>query len=91
MLKNVYVGEMWKEFQIVCGKPFLASPFNLALSLNVDWFEPFHLTQYSVGIIYLTVLNLPRYLRNKQQYSILLGVIPGPKEPKRDINSFFVH
>ena len=88
MLKDEYDGEIWKEFQIVSGKPFLVSPFNLALSLNVDWFEPFNLTQYSVGVIYLTVLNVPRHLRNKQQYSILVGVIPGPKEPKRDINSF---
>ena len=50
--------------------------------------QPFDLTQYSVGVIYLTIFNLPRHLRNKQQYSILVGVMPGPKEAKRDINSF---
>ena len=39
-------------------------------------------------MIYLTVFNLPRHLRNKQQYSIRVRVLPGPKEAKRDINSF---
>jgi len=56
--------------------------------LNIDWFQPYAHTTYSVGVIYLTIMNLPRHLRFKQQYVILLGVIPGPCEPKHDINSF---
>lgn len=33
-------------------------------------------------------MNLPRDIRNNRQYVVLVGVIPGPNEPKRDINSF---
>ena len=77
-----------------CGKifsmchPFLASPGNLAFSLNVDWFQPYKVTQSSVGVLFLTILNLPRSVRYNRQYTILAGVIPGPNEPKRDINTF---
>ena len=46
------------------------------------------LTQSSVGVLYSTILNLPRHIRNTHQYTILAGVIPGPHEPKRDVNSF---
>lgn len=60
----------------------------MAFSLNIDWFQPYKLTQSSVGVIYLTILNLPRFVRNDRQYVLLVGVIPGPHEPKRDINSF---
>lgn len=33
-------------------------------------------------------MNLPYYLRFKREFVILLGIIPGPSEPKGDINSF---
>ena len=56
--------------------------------MNIDWFQPYKLTEASVGAIYLTVMNLPYNLRFKREFLILLGIIPGPKEPKRDINSF---
>jgi len=38
--------------------------------------------------IYITILNLPRFLRYKRENIILVGLIPGPHEPKNDINSF---
>ena len=31
------------------GQPFLAAPFNYALHLNVDWFQPITPTQHSEG------------------------------------------
>ena len=88
IMSDVYNGNIWLDFQVVSGKPFLAAPFNLAYSLNIDWFQPYKLTQSSVGVIYLTILNLPRSVRNSQKYVLLVGIIPGPHEPKRDINSF---
>lgn len=33
---------------------------NYGIMLNVDWFQPFKHTNYSVGAIYVTILNLPR-------------------------------
>ena len=56
--------------------------------MNIDWFQPYKWTQSSIGVIYLTVMNLPYYLRFKREFVILVGLIPGPREPKRDINSY---
>ena len=50
--------------------------------LNVDWFRPFEYTLHSVGVIYyLTILNIPRRLRNRFPYILIIGVIPGPMNP----------
>ena len=45
-MHDIYDGRIWKDFQTVSGKSFLASPYNLALNMNVDWFQPFKLTEY---------------------------------------------
>ena len=41
-----------------------------------------------MGIIYLAIENLPRSERFKVENIVLVGCIPGPREPKHDINSF---
>ena len=56
--------------------------------LNVDWMQPFKHTIYSVGVMYLVLMNLPRSERFKRENIILVGVIPGPCEPKLNINSY---
>ena len=53
----------------------------------MDFFQPYKHVQYSLGAIYLTILNLPRGIRNKSNV-ILVGLIPGPHEPQHDINTF---
>ena len=53
----------------------------------MDFFQPYKHLTYSVGVIY-GVLNLRRSIRYKCENVILIGVIPGPEEPKHDINSF---
>ena len=70
------------------GACFLSLPFNFAVSINFDWFQPFDHTQHSEGAIYLTILNLPREERYLQENVLIVGVIPGPHEPKLNINSF---
>ena len=85
---DVYDGAVWKEFLAVDGKPFLSAPYNLSLKLNVDWIQPYDRTHYSMGIIYLAVENLPRSERFKVENILLVGCIPGPAEPKLNINSF---
>ena len=37
--------------------------------------------------IYVTILNLPRSVRSKQENTVLVGLIPGPHEPCHDINA----
>ena len=67
---------------------FLATPYSFLLTLNVDWFQPFIRTVYSTGAIYMTIQNLPREERYKHKNVILVGIIPGPKEPNLHINSY---
>lgn len=56
--------------------------------MNVDWFKPFSHTTYSLGAIYLVLLNLPREERCKVENILLVGLIPGPREPPLVINSY---
>ena len=85
---DIYDGDVWKDLQYIDGSPFLAEPHNLSLMMNVDWFNPYKDTLYSAGAIYLVILNLPRRLRYKFENIILIGLIPGPKEPSLHINSY---
>ena len=85
---DLFDGKIWKDFQSYDGMPFLSEPFTYGLMLNIDWFKPCKHTEYSLGAIYLTFMNLPRTLRFRQEYVLLIGLIPGPSEPKRDINPF---
>ena len=55
----------------------------------MDFFQPYkHIKGYSVGAIYGVLMNLPREMRYKRENVILIGLIPGPKEPDHDINTF---
>ena len=56
--------------------------------MNVDWFEPFECGVYSTGVIYLTILNLPQNERYMIKNIIIIRVIPGPREPKKSINTY---
>ena len=59
-------------------------------NLSNDWLIGLiHLKESTTlpeACIYLTVLNLPRRLGFKDENSILVGVIPGPKESSLSIN-----
>lgn len=88
MLKDVYDGKIWQDFQVYNGKTFLSDPFSYGMMLNIDWFKPCKHVEYSIGAIYLTVMNLPRSVRFRQENVMLIGLLPGPREPKHDINAF---
>ena len=92
-LNSIYNGNIWKDFFLVKESPltnysFSKNKYSFGCALNVDWFQPYTHTTFSVGVIHLTVLNLPRFLRYKREKIILIGIIPGPHEPKLSINSF---
>jgi len=73
------------------GANYFDNKRNLGVLSNVDWFNPFKRTEYSMGVLYLVIVNLPRAHRFKWENVIVLGVIPGPKEPSKTINSFLRH
>ena len=89
-LDDVYDGSMWKHFQndSCSGVPFLAKPYNYLLLLNCDWFQPYKHTQYSIGVMYIVVENLPRPARFKRENILIVGVIPGPSEPSKTVNTY---
>lgn len=87
VLQDVYDGRLWKEFEVYNDEPFLSKPHNFAFTINLDWFQPFKHSTYSIGAVYMTVMNLPRELRNKQENILLVGLLPGPSEPSK-INSY---
>ena len=87
-LSDVFHGTVWKKFLEIDGQKFLSLPFTYGVTINIDWFEPFKHYTYSVGVIYLVVMNLPRSVRYKRKNIILVGVIPGPKEPSLTINTY---
>lgn len=66
IMTDVYNGDIWKDFN---GRKyqFFNEERNYAVMLNIDWFQPFKYTNYSVGAIYMTILNLPRHLRFKKK------------------------
>ena len=41
-------------------------------------------------MIYLVIANLPRSERYKLENIIIVGIIPGPNEPKKHMNSFLM-
>ena len=85
-----YEGNIWKKFNSSDKNNFLHSPHCYLMSMNVDWFEPFESGVYSTGVIYLTILNLPRNESYEPENIIVIGIIPGPKEPEKTINSYLM-
>ena len=74
-LSDVYDGQMWQFFQYDAdGLPFLAVEHNYLLMLNCDWFQPYKHTQFSIGVIYLAIENLPREYRFKRENIIIVGI-----------------
>ena len=84
-MTDIHDREIWKAFQTYEDKPFLKDPNNMALILNVDWFNPYKHTPGSVGAIYCVFANLPRSERYKRENVMLVGLVEG--EPKHDMNS----
>ncbi|XP_048590351.1 uncharacterized protein LOC116609390 [Nematostella vectensis] len=87
-MADVYHGDVLNGFADDDGTKFLSKPGKLGLMLNVDWFQPYKHTTYSCDVMYLVVMNLPRHERFKRENIIIAGIIPGPKEPKGNINSY---
>lgn len=75
---------MWNELADAAGQRFVDDDCSLLLTLNVDWFQPFSTGRiHSVGAIYLTINNLPGSERYEPENVILVGVMPGLKEPSK--------
>lgn len=88
-MADIFDGQMWKDFQTCQGKDFLRAKNNLALGINVDWFQPYKRRKdRSVGVIYFVILNLPREERYKWENVIVTGIIPELKKEPKSLNTF---
>lgn len=63
-------GNIWKK---CADANFFNTQYNLALMLNIDWFQPHKCSKYKVAAIMLSILNLPREERFKKKWTILAG------------------
>ena len=63
MLADIYDGRVWKIFKDLNDEQLFfrreVADRNLGIMLNLDWFQPFDNAQYSVGVIYEVICNLP--------------------------------
>ncbi|XP_070548294.1 uncharacterized protein [Ptychodera flava] len=85
VLHDIYDGQVWKDFT---DNGFFKTDYDLSFTLNVDWFQPFEHSPYSAGALYMIINNLPREERFNPENVILVGLMPGPKEAKKNINSY---
>ena len=44
--------------------------------------------EYSVGVLYLVIANLPCFEHYKLENVMIVGVLPGPSEPKKNMNTY---
>ena len=56
---------IYKSFTDNDGKPLFQDKRNIGVMFNVDWFNPFKRTKYSLGVMHLVLLNLPQSKRFK--------------------------
>ena len=91
-LFDIYDGMIWKSFTDDNGELFFTKEYadsHIGLIINMNWFQPFINSLYSVGVIYAVICNLRRYERFKPHNILTLAVIPGPSEPKlHEINNY---
>ncbi|CAH1275789.1 Hypp9371 [Branchiostoma lanceolatum] len=86
---DIFEGKVWKDFQKWNGEDFLSVENNFGLMINMDFFQPFkRRNDYSVGVIYMTVMNLPRSERFKLENVLLVGVIPALEHEPKSLNRF---
>lgn len=87
--RDVYDGRVFKAFWGDHGaKEYEQKPTErdgddrlaLAFGLNVDWFAPFKHIKYSVGVVYWTILNLPRDIRYKPCNILISHILPTGRE-----------
>ena len=85
---DVYDGQVWKDFQTDKFNYFLKKQRSVGVMLNVDFFQPYKHVHSSYGVIYLTIMNLPRSERFKQQNVLIVGIIPAFEHEPDTFNPF---
>ena len=69
LYNDVYDGQIWKDFLHYQNATFLSDKNTIGLMMNTDWFQPFKHRQYSIGVVYLVIMNLPQTVHYKEKTS----------------------
>ena len=82
-------GQAWKHFDSTFSM-FASEPRNVRLGLSTDGFAPFaHYAQsYSCWPVIVTPYNLPPWMCMKRQFMFLSLLIPGPRNPKGNLDIY---
>nr|KAJ0201043.1 hypothetical protein LSAT_V11C600317920 [Lactuca sativa] len=82
-------GRAWSHFDEVF-PDFAQETRNIRLGLCTDGFSPNNSngSSYSCWPVFITVYNLPPWLALKHQYILLPLIIPGPKNPRQNLDVF---
>ena len=67
---DVYDGSIWNAFMDYENSPFLSILLTYRLIMNIDLFQPYKDISYSIGVIYVVIMNLPHSIRYKTEYYI---------------------
>ena len=88
---DIHHSPAWKELYSADGH-FHGDKMGIALAFDMDGINPFHDTGilYSMTPMMLTILNLPRHIRNTFGYINLVGIIPGNGKSEAKINDPYV-
>ena len=90
IIYDIQQSNAWKEAYSKAGV-FSGDPRGISLALCTDGVNPFahNKVQYSMWPLMLSLLNLPRRMRNKFASILLVGIVPanGTKEPQ-DLNPY---
>lgn len=87
-ITSIFGGRVLRTFQGPDGAHFAdgGDEGRFVFSLGVDFFNPFGNKQAgkkrSIGMVSLMCLNLPPHLRYLPENVFLVGIIPGPNEPR---------
>ena len=75
---DIHHSPIWKELYSNDGY-FAGDKLGMSLAFEMDGVNPFHNigVQYSMTPMMLTILNLPRHIRNTFRHISLVGIIPG--------------
>ncbi|KAG0739400.1 hypothetical protein G6F57_011878 [Rhizopus arrhizus] len=82
LMLDVYDGNIWKQSGSMNGGLLfvIQSDYNIMLTSNMDWFQPFVGTQHSSGGSYLTIQNLARDERKLKENVICFRLLLEPEE-----------
>jgi hypothetical protein len=79
-MADIYHGSIWHSIRDDSSNIFVENQYAISFSIGLDWFNPGQKMIYSVGCLYLYINNLPLHLRHSIENTILLAVLPGPRE-----------